>query len=150
FVSSRRRHTRFSRDWSSDVCSSDLTISEKDPLHDQALTTLANFLEHPFFIPGTEFLLRRGVHVAEGALVPGTAVGHRQDQRMGLARGAKNRLYIVDGKLDSSSHASLRNLNSAQFTALFRAVPLSPSITRMGLAQPSAILLMSSIAAHCY
>src|SRR5690606_41131290 len=25
--SSRRRHTRFSRDWSSDVCSSDLTVS---------------------------------------------------------------------------------------------------------------------------
>src|SRR5690606_27615987 len=27
FFSSRRRHTRFSRDWSSDVCSSDLTLS---------------------------------------------------------------------------------------------------------------------------
>src|SRR5690606_19531488 len=27
FFSSRRRHTRFSRDWSSDVCSSDLTES---------------------------------------------------------------------------------------------------------------------------
>src|SRR5690606_40392181 len=27
FFSSRRRHTRFSRDWSSDVCSSDLNIS---------------------------------------------------------------------------------------------------------------------------
>src|SRR5690606_14346296 len=27
FCSSRRRHTRFSRDWSSDVCSSDLTRS---------------------------------------------------------------------------------------------------------------------------
>src|SRR5690606_39825579 len=26
FFSSRRRHTRFSRDWSSDVCSSDLAI----------------------------------------------------------------------------------------------------------------------------
>src|SRR5690606_40274362 len=26
FFSSRRRHTRFSRDWSSDVCSSDLHI----------------------------------------------------------------------------------------------------------------------------
>src|SRR5690606_40559334 len=25
--SSRRRHTRFSRDWSSDVCSSDLTLA---------------------------------------------------------------------------------------------------------------------------
>src|SRR5690606_39323924 len=28
FFSSRRRHTRFSRDWSSDVCSSDLLNSE--------------------------------------------------------------------------------------------------------------------------
>src|SRR5436309_15526547 len=27
FFSSRRRHTRFSRDWSSDVCSSDLTLT---------------------------------------------------------------------------------------------------------------------------
>src|SRR5207302_7083937 len=27
FFSSRRRHTRFSRDWSSDVCSSDLILS---------------------------------------------------------------------------------------------------------------------------
>src|SRR5690606_39415133 len=38
FFSSRRRHTRFSRDWSSDVCSSDLGIpnlfnpNEKDIL----------------------------------------------------------------------------------------------------------------------
>src|SRR5690606_40701515 len=28
FFSSRRRHTRFSRDWSSDVCSSDLNLPE--------------------------------------------------------------------------------------------------------------------------
>src|SRR5205809_7901269 len=28
FFSSRRRHTRCSRDWSSDVCSSDLTAAE--------------------------------------------------------------------------------------------------------------------------
>src|SRR5690606_9984220 len=28
FFSSRRRHTRFSRDWSSDVCSSDLRLVE--------------------------------------------------------------------------------------------------------------------------
>src|SRR5690606_40036554 len=28
FCSSRRRHTRFSRDWSSDVCSSDLRTGE--------------------------------------------------------------------------------------------------------------------------
>src|SRR5690606_40831532 len=29
FFSSRRRHTRFSRDWSSDVCSSDLLCVEE-------------------------------------------------------------------------------------------------------------------------
>src|SRR5690606_40897067 len=29
FFSSRRRHTRFSRDWSSDVCSSDLAIAQR-------------------------------------------------------------------------------------------------------------------------
>src|SRR5690606_39992558 len=28
FFSSRRRHTRFSRDWSSDVCSSDLGLTD--------------------------------------------------------------------------------------------------------------------------
>src|SRR5690606_39573467 len=28
FFSSRRRHTRFSRDWSSDVCSSDLDLTK--------------------------------------------------------------------------------------------------------------------------
>src|SRR5690606_40151245 len=32
FFSSRRRHTRFSRDWSSDVCSSDLHVGA-DVLH---------------------------------------------------------------------------------------------------------------------
>src|SRR5205809_4729073 len=30
FFSSRRRHTRCSRDWSSDVCSSDLTVETTD------------------------------------------------------------------------------------------------------------------------
>src|SRR2546421_2778756 len=30
FFSSRRRHTRSDRDWSSDVCSSDLVAAEKD------------------------------------------------------------------------------------------------------------------------
>src|SRR5690606_5999851 len=29
FFSSRRRHTRFSRDWSSDVCSSDLVLLDE-------------------------------------------------------------------------------------------------------------------------
>src|SRR5690606_40466204 len=36
FFSSRRRHTRFSRDWSSDVCSSDLTITLKNTVYLQS------------------------------------------------------------------------------------------------------------------
>src|SRR5690606_16022476 len=41
FFSSRRRHTRFSRDWSSDVCSSDLTA-----LVDQMQHIAVEFLGH--------------------------------------------------------------------------------------------------------
>src|SRR5690606_3059059 len=43
--SSRRRHTRFSRDWSSDVCSSDLLVCQcaADPLEEERPDTM---LEH--------------------------------------------------------------------------------------------------------
>src|SRR5215203_7144799 len=37
FFSSRRRHTRYWRDWSSDVCSSDLAQDAGDPLDARAL-----------------------------------------------------------------------------------------------------------------
>src|SRR5690606_39408768 len=36
FFSSRRRHTRFSRDWSSDVCSSDLAFEQALKAGDEA------------------------------------------------------------------------------------------------------------------
>src|SRR5207302_3423247 len=36
--SSRRRHTRFSRDWSSDVCSSDLVDRQEDMAREHSLT----------------------------------------------------------------------------------------------------------------
>src|SRR5256884_7359676 len=44
FFSSRRRHTRCSRDWSSDVCSSDLLASS---LHGTPATSARNVMEHP-------------------------------------------------------------------------------------------------------
>src|SRR5690606_40325936 len=46
FFSSRRRHTRFSRDWSSDVCSSDLVEAAMSPFADAYL--LAAF--HSIFV----------------------------------------------------------------------------------------------------
>src|SRR5699024_12222462 len=41
FVSGRRRHTRSKRDWSSDVCSSDLVYSGADPAHQDLSVALA-------------------------------------------------------------------------------------------------------------
>src|SRR2546429_6993527 len=38
FFSSRRRHTRCSRDWSSDVCSSDPFVGRGEPRRDLALS----------------------------------------------------------------------------------------------------------------
>src|SRR5260370_1722341 len=43
FFSSRRRHTRFKCDWSSDVCSSDLICSKLTPLNSRiSLTNLSH------------------------------------------------------------------------------------------------------------
>src|SRR5690606_28355958 len=42
FFSSRRRHTRFSRDWSSDVCSSDLILVQTQEYRLQRLITFTD------------------------------------------------------------------------------------------------------------
>src|SRR3712207_7510551 len=44
FFSSRRRHTRYWRDWSSDVCSSDLSDGYQVTQMDQFHTHVQNFL----------------------------------------------------------------------------------------------------------
>src|SRR5690606_39472775 len=48
FFSSRRRHTRFSRDWSSDVCSSDLRI--KSMRQKENLKWSPDVLFYPLFL----------------------------------------------------------------------------------------------------
>src|SRR6266436_6869531 len=45
FFSSRRRHTRCSRDWSSDVCSSDLRLAESLTRADEFAVQRMAFLE---------------------------------------------------------------------------------------------------------
>src|SRR6266436_4127161 len=55
FFSSRRRHTRCSRDWSSDVCSSDLSHV---PGHD-GLPTLWDEVMY-ITLPGDRYLVTRG------------------------------------------------------------------------------------------
>src|SRR2546429_3546758 len=73
FFSSRRRHTRCSRDWSSDVCSSDLVFANK-------LTTAANtvFLQatNPLFVVAlAPWLLRERVRAIDLAFMGVLALG---------------------------------------------------------------------------
>src|SRR5690606_39930540 len=46
FFSSRRRHTRFSRDWSSDVCSSDLNSTVSDCSSDSIVIDTTNPIDN--------------------------------------------------------------------------------------------------------
>src|SRR2546428_14145764 len=84
FFSSRRRHTRSDRDWSSDVCSSDLSFEDEMPLHDyrqgretialgtQPITLAAN-LEETNGVPRLDLVFDNGGH---GTHVAGIAAGH--------------------------------------------------------------------------
>src|SRR2546429_6723104 len=72
FFSSRRRHTRCSRDWSSDVCSSDLLQVHLLPL-----------LQH------------RALLVAEPLLLDARPVGHGGEEAVVLVRQARAQLFDV-------------------------------------------------------
>src|SRR5690606_40281405 len=50
FFSSRRRHTRFSRDWSSDVCSSDLT-APREGFNTETGEVTNGYLRYVVYIP---------------------------------------------------------------------------------------------------
>src|SRR5690606_41121040 len=83
FFSSRRRHTRFSRDWSSDVCSSDLPLQVLARMHVLAaadLTDDADALGRPRPADGVAPRLELLAQLVTGATsVPGpvlTAVVH--------------------------------------------------------------------------
>src|SRR5690606_40642447 len=60
FFSSRRRHTRFSRDWSSDVCSSDLSSLDKGTikikLHSKTIADFDNVSGKLEKAPGNELV----------------------------------------------------------------------------------------------
>src|SRR5207253_3488567 len=52
FFSSRRRHTRWPRDWSSDVCSSDLSLLQ--PTSVQVMATTSNTYHERFIVSPNE------------------------------------------------------------------------------------------------
>src|SRR5207302_6238306 len=59
FFSSRRRHTRFSRDWSSDVCSSDLTFAKSLAQHQGAVMKVTIIDYGAGNVPSVERALHR-------------------------------------------------------------------------------------------
>src|SRR5690606_40458847 len=110
--SSRRRHTRFSRDWSSDVCSSDLHgINDDDLKADQRIVSAASCTTNAA-VPVLDLLERRlGV---DGAFLT-TLHSVMNDQPM----------------IDGYHHADLRRTRSAMQSIVPVATGLAPGIERM-------------------
>src|SRR5690606_39906741 len=79
FFSSRRRHTRFSRDWSSDVCSSDLVEGTGGDRADRGAVGIDDAVARVGELLAQQ---RLGRHVDEGGVAHvGAAVGE------GVCRG---------------------------------------------------------------
>src|SRR5690606_40513332 len=74
FLSRRRRHTRFSRDWSSDVCSSDLAASAgliDGPTNAIfTATVIVSMVLTPFGMIALRFFMPRHVQSMEGVEAP--------------------------------------------------------------------------------
>src|SRR5690606_40617326 len=78
FFSSRRRHTRFSRDWSSDVCSSDLERAVEEA---GALTPAGGTQPEA----GSVFNNGGAIFAAKGFKQPGNHSGQLQGHKIGRA-----------------------------------------------------------------
>src|SRR5690606_16307733 len=120
FFSSRRRHTRFSRDWSSDVCSSDLTADlpplgwrtyrivpvEAAPASETSLSATDHTLENRFF--------RLEIDPQTGQ------IASLFDKRHGVEvfAGPAARAVVIDDPSDTWSHNVFRFQDEiGQFTA---------------------------------
>src|SRR5690606_40309311 len=86
FFSSRRRHTRFSRDWSSDVCSSDLASVEPEMAFEvEGVNDRVQLaaLERQFQACQAKQLMQQGVHLIDPS---------RFDLRGNLTRSEERRV----------------------------------------------------------
>src|SRR5690606_39432114 len=85
FFSSRRRHTRFSRDWSSDVCSSDLGLIGDTKLAELMREQLADLrienLERTFVGVATELTTGHELWLHKGDLTQAIRASYRSEER---------------------------------------------------------------------
>src|SRR2546429_8270928 len=94
FFSSRRRHTRCSRDWSSDVCSSDL--SDLEVVHEERQGNLWH-IKYP--IVGTKEFLTVATTRPETMLGDTAVAVHPEDERYKHLVGKKALLPLVDREI---------------------------------------------------
>src|SRR5690606_40271079 len=91
FFSSRRRHTRFSRDWSSDVCSSDFLFETLVSSGDAVV------VEKPTYDRTLLNLRRRGADLRpvelEGDGIDVAALERSEERRVGKGRSWRWRTY---------------------------------------------------------
>src|SRR3712207_4511794 len=90
FFSSRRRHTRYWRDWSSDVCSSDLVVTDANTGRGGTYTRAPAVYTAPAILPRRshkrivlEAELRSPSQKIQARLVEGEAVINEQDVQLG-------------------------------------------------------------------
>src|SRR5690606_39519616 len=87
FFSSRRRHTRFSRDWSSDVCSSDLPL---------------------LVIHGRDDAVVSARNGQAAAAQWATALGAAQGESRIVQRGTRKAMTVTDFRRSQIGRASCR------------------------------------------
>src|SRR5690606_40940263 len=93
FFSSRRRHTRFSRDWSSDVCSSDLYGESGGQIGDTGVAFSADGAEFPI----VDTLKKLGdmyVHIGKlsrGSLKVGDIVEMKRSEERRVGKEGRSR-----------------------------------------------------------
>src|SRR5690606_41581418 len=106
FFSSRRRHTRFSRDWSSDVCSSDLKVarhgrgdkfqrpenSERSSQREISVDSTSSTS------PGVE-------RVSASAAAARAAAARSEERRVGKERRRSEKKYQVTSEVASEERA---------------------------------------------
>src|SRR5258707_12269924 len=103
FFSSRRRHTRYWRDWSSDVCSSDL----HHPLHARAVVPTA-VEEHDFTGCGQMGKVALDVHLRLLPLGRGWQSHRPEDARTRSFGDELDHASLASGITPLEEHAHLR------------------------------------------
>src|SRR5437868_15018990 len=127
FFSSRRRHTRSKRDWSSDVCSSDLQLNESLVIYHVSDKYDANTMDH-----ATDPAYIRKLH--ERAIAAADLVFYSSRKLFNEASGAPEKSFLLEQAVDFDHWAPIGNGSISAADAVER-IP-RPRIGYFGAIEP--------------